>query len=74
MCTWFVDNMVLRVPILYGHVESLEESAVTLLFKAVQDIATPSKMCHYQKRFPTLVDDVAMVIRQLLDKRLQVTW
>ena len=31
-------NMVLRIPVLYGDVEYLEESAVTVLFKKLKEI------------------------------------
>ncbi|CAH1778051.1 unnamed protein product [Owenia fusiformis] len=65
------DNIVLRVPILYGTIESLSESAVTILFKQVRDTSTPCKMDDLLRRFPTHCDDVAFVIRQLAEKRMQ---
>ena len=34
----FSDNIVLRIPILYGDVEYLEESAVTVLLKSLKDV------------------------------------
>ena len=33
-----LDNIVLRIPVLYGDVEYLEESAVTVLFKNLKDV------------------------------------
>ncbi|XP_030069502.1 methionine adenosyltransferase 2 subunit beta [Microcaecilia unicolor] len=62
---------VLRVPILYGDVEKLEESAVTILFDKVQFSNKPANMDHWQQRFPTHVKDVASVCRQLAERRLQ---
>ena len=53
-------NAALRVPILYGEVERLEESAVTAIACSLLDSA-PAKMDHWAVRRPTLVDDVAML-------------
>lgn len=65
-------NGVLRVPILYGEVETLKESAVTVLFSKVKDTSCKAPMDVKQRRFPTLVDDVAYVIRKLAEKKLKV--
>ncbi|MBN3319157.1 MAT2B adenosyltransferase, partial [Atractosteus spatula] len=62
---------VLRVPVLYGAVEKTEESAVTVLFDKVQNGAASCGIDHCQQRFPTYVNDVASVCRQLADRRLQ---
>ncbi|EDV24612.1 uncharacterized protein TRIADDRAFT_25402 [Trichoplax adhaerens] len=62
---------ILRLPILYGEVEYLEESAVTVLLKAIQNGNKPGEMSDYEKRYPTYVGDVAVVIRQISDKTLQ---
>ena len=59
---------VLRVPILYGPLESLDESAVTILFKAVLDSSTPAKMSDYEQRYPTHVDNCAQVCVGLAKK------
>jgi len=64
-------NMILRVPILYGDVEYVKESAVTILYEAVKDSSKESQQDDYQRRFPTHVSDIASVIRQLLDKRIE---
>lgn len=66
------DNGVLRVPILYGEVETLKESAVTVLFSKVKDTSCQAPMDVKQRRFPTHVDDVAYVTRKLAEKRLKV--
>ncbi len=61
---------VLRVPVLYGPVESLDESAVTILFKAVQDTSKPAKMSDYEQRYPTHVANCAQVCVGLAEKHL----
>ncbi|CAH1268493.1 MAT2B [Branchiostoma lanceolatum] len=66
------DGAVLRVPILYGPIEAIDESAVTVLFGAVQNLGQTAKMSDYERRYPTHVGDVAAVCRQLAEKRLQV--
>jgi len=65
-------NVVLRVAILYGRVESPAESAVTTLLSTVLATDVVCPVDNVQRRFPTHCDDVAVVIRQLLDKRSQV--
>ncbi|XP_069850065.1 methionine adenosyltransferase 2 subunit beta isoform X3 [Dipodomys merriami] len=61
---------VLRIPVLYGEVEKLEESAVTVMFDKVQFSNKSANMDHWQQRFPTHVKDVASVCRQLAEKRM----
>ncbi|XP_030315074.1 methionine adenosyltransferase 2 subunit beta isoform X2 [Calypte anna] len=64
------DAAVLRIPVLYGEVERLEESAVTVMFDKVQFSNKSANMDHWQQRFPTNVKDVAAVCRQLAEKRM----
>ena len=59
---------VLRVPVLYGQVEDLGESAVTSIAKLLQN-QKESKVDHWATRFPTLVDDIAKVISKMLPVR-----
>jgi dTDP-4-dehydrorhamnose reductase len=62
------EHAVLRVPILYGDVESLEESAVTALAAELLR-AQPEQALAFENwavRHPTLTDDVAGVLRQML--------
>lgn len=63
---------VLRVPILYGEVEKVEESAVTVLWDRVQEGAESSTVDHCQQRFPTYTSDVARVCRNMAERGLQV--
>eukprot|EP00069_Balaena_mysticetus_P020335 bmy_12813T0 len=48
---------VLRIPVLYGEVEKLEESAVTVMFDKVQFSNKSANMDHWQQRFPTHITD-----------------
>uniref|UniRef100_A0A2K5YQ80 Methionine adenosyltransferase 2 subunit beta n=1 Tax=Mandrillus leucophaeus TaxID=9568 RepID=A0A2K5YQ80_MANLE len=61
---------VLRIPILYGEVEKLEECAVTVMFDKVQFSNKSANMDHQQQRFLTHVKEVATVCRQLAEKRM----
>ena len=55
--------MVLRVPVLYGPVEYLGESAVTTLLQTITN-----KVSDYKIRRPAHVDDIAKIVVQLLAK------
>uniref|UniRef100_A0A2K5JH67 Methionine adenosyltransferase 2 subunit beta n=1 Tax=Colobus angolensis palliatus TaxID=336983 RepID=A0A2K5JH67_COLAP len=61
---------VLRIPILYGEVEKLEECAVTVVFHKVQFSNKSANMDHWQQRFLTHVKEVATVCRQLAEKTM----
>jgi len=69
---FLLDAAILRIPVLYGEVERLEESAVTVMFDKVQFSNKSANMDHWQQRFPTNVKDVATVCRQLAEKRMLV--
>lgn len=64
---------VLRLPLLFGHIEQWQESAVTSLVPAVLASAAPgaapAPMDAWATRYPTFTGDVAHVIRQLLERR-----
>jgi dTDP-4-dehydrorhamnose reductase len=65
------DACVLRVPLLYGDVETLEESVVTDLARQIRAAAgQPLPVDDWATRYPTLVDDVAVAIRQMIERRL----
>lgn len=64
-------SCVLRLPLLYGPVTDWSESAVTSLAPAVVKSVgddTPAVMDAWATRFPTFTPDVAVVIRQLLER------
>lgn len=67
------ENVVLRIPVLYGQVESLEESAVTYLFiglKKCQDNNELFKVSNYELRNPSSADDIAHIIFNLVKKKI----
>ncbi|MBC8752015.1 dTDP-4-dehydrorhamnose reductase [Paraburkholderia sp. WC7.3g] len=63
---------VLRLPLLYGPVISWSESAVTSLVPAIVASAAPdgqaALMDAWAIRYPTFTPDVAVVIRQMLER------
>jgi len=59
------NSSVLRIPLLYGPVENLKESAVTALYSDLQQGL--NKADHGQKRYPTYTCDVAKVMGKMLD-------
>ena len=65
--------MVLRVPVLYGPVEYLGESAVTTLLQTITDKRpATTKVSDYEIRRPAHVDDIAKIVAQLLAKKMEV--
>ncbi|XP_035481559.1 methionine adenosyltransferase 2 subunit beta isoform X2 [Scophthalmus maximus] len=63
--------VVLRVPVLFGEVESVTESAVTSLWLKVQEGTESCTLDHCQQRFPTDARDVAAVCRKLAERARQ---
>lgn len=66
----YQNTAILRVPVLYGKVESLAESAVTTLFSAVLNTSQPTKLSDYEQRYPTHVHDVAEVCEKMATRQL----
>ncbi|KAL1461068.1 hypothetical protein WDU94_012999 [Cyamophila willieti] len=64
------DNIVLRVPVLYGPVESLNESAVTVLFSVLKDTNKAAQVSNFERRNPSHVNDIATVCHQLSTARI----
>ncbi|XP_034539786.1 methionine adenosyltransferase 2 subunit beta isoform X2 [Notolabrus celidotus] len=62
--------VVLRVPVLFGEVESVMESAVTALWTKVETTESCT-LDHCQQRFPTDTRDVAAVCRKLSERARQ---
>ncbi|XP_037543665.1 methionine adenosyltransferase 2 subunit beta [Nematolebias whitei] len=61
--------VILRVPVLFGEVEFVTESAVTALWLKVQEATEEScTLDHCQQRFPTDARDVASVCRKLCER------
>ena len=67
-----LDNIVLRIPVLYGDVEYLGESAVTVLLQALKDKSKEGQISDYEVRRPAHVLDIAKVTRDVLLKKLEV--
>ncbi|XP_034436890.1 methionine adenosyltransferase 2 subunit beta-like isoform X2 [Hippoglossus hippoglossus] len=63
--------VVLRVPVLFGEVESVMESAVTSLWVKVQEATESCTLDHCLQRFPTDARDVAAVCRKLSERARQ---
>ncbi|KAJ8028646.1 Methionine adenosyltransferase 2 subunit beta [Holothuria leucospilota] len=61
-------SIVLRVPLLYGPVERINESGGTYLYNYVIQSSQVKHVCNYQQRFPTHIQDVSSVLRQMADK------
>jgi S-adenosylmethionine synthetase len=65
------DACVLRVPVLYGDVETLGESVVTDLARQIQEAkGYPLTLDDWATRYPTCVDDLAVTLRQMVERRL----
>ena len=65
------DAAVLRVSILYGKVERLDESGVTAIAAQIREAQGQSLMLEdWATRCPTFVEDVAVVLRQMVARRL----
>ena len=58
---------ILRLPILYGRVERLGESAVTELASNFSATREPRAVEHWAKRYPLHVDDAAAAIGKIID-------
>ncbi len=66
------DYAVLRVPILYGEVEALDESPVTVLAKNMLNARPGERLAmeNWATRYPTHTGDVAAVLRQMVAHKL----
>jgi dTDP-4-dehydrorhamnose reductase len=58
-------SAVLRIPLLYGPIEYLKESAVTSLYEDL--LKGLSSADHAQKRYPTYACDVARIVIKMLE-------
>lgn len=65
------DAAILRVPILYGMVETLAESAVTVVAANLLALKPGTTLVveDWATRYPTHTDDVAVVLRQMVEHR-----
>jgi dTDP-4-dehydrorhamnose reductase len=63
-------SAVLRVPILYGPVEDLDESPITIIAKSLMSGPEGEVVLdHWATRYPTFSEDVAAVLKQMVQRR-----
>ncbi|CAG8455319.1 13895_t:CDS:10 [Ambispora leptoticha] len=65
------NAVILRVTVLYGDVEYPGESAVNILLETVKNTQKTVEMDHYARRYPTCVEDIARVIKDLAKKQVE---
>lgn len=59
------NHTIIRVPVLYGNVEYLAESAVTVITEQIKKHKA-AKHDHWAIRYPTHVEDIALTIKDLI--------
>lgn len=59
------DACVLRIPVLYGSVEKLEESAVTCLLSVLKSKQSKA-VSHHDRRCPAHARDVALILADMM--------
>lgn len=68
----FLGACILRIPVLYGPVENLNESAVTCLLSVLKS-KQPQNVSHYEKRSPAHVSDIAHILRDMISLLVKVS-
>ncbi|KAI9489002.1 RmlD-like substrate binding domain-containing protein [Zychaea mexicana] len=63
--------VILRVPVLYGVTEYNGESAVNILLDVIKNRSKECDMDNFGLRYPTHVEDIARVIKDMSVKRIQ---
>jgi len=56
------DSIILRVPVLYGPVQDLKESALTVLLDVLRNHKTPVSLSSYEVRCPAHTRDIAKIL------------
>lgn len=62
---------ILRVPVLYGKLESTDESSITKLLDSVKKFPQPAEVSDYEIRYPTHCGDIAYVCWQMAEYSLK---
>ena len=64
---YILGSCVLRIPVLYGNIEYLNESAVTCLLNLLKtkELSTVS---NYERRYPSHVKDISRILCDLISK------
>ena len=56
------DSIILRIPVLYGPVQDLKESALTVLLDVLRNHKTPVSLSSYEVRCPAHTGDIAKIL------------
>ncbi|KAI8374879.1 hypothetical protein BD560DRAFT_393487 [Blakeslea trispora] len=67
----YPNAVILRVPILYGQTEYNSESAINILIDVVMNSSKPANVDNVAARYPTNVEDVGRVLKDLAVAKLQ---
>jgi len=59
------DSIILRVPVLYGPVLDLKESALTVLLDVLRNRKTPVSLSSYEVRCPAHTRDIAKILGEI---------
>ena len=62
------DSVILRVPVLYGPVQELKESALTVLLDVLKNQKTPVSLSSYEVRCPAHTGDIAKILGDMAAK------
>merc|ERR1712176_1005683 len=58
------ESAVLRVPLLYGPIENVKETSVTVLLDTIRQNGS-AKLDNWQERYPTNTEDLAEVLEAM---------
>lgn len=61
-------NTILRIPVLYGEVECIDESAITVIAKSLFNNESKTFIDNWAARYPTHVEDVAEVVLKIVNR------
>ena len=56
------SSLCLRVPVLYGPVQDLKESALTVLLDVLKNSSSPATLSSYEVRCPAHTGDIAKIL------------
>ncbi|XP_055927309.1 methionine adenosyltransferase 2 subunit beta-like [Argiope bruennichi] len=62
-------SCILRIPVIYGGEENVEESAISSLINAIRSNGV-KEVSNYEIRFPSHTTDIASIIYQLVQRKL----
>jgi len=62
------SSLCLRVPVLYGPVQDLKESALTVLLDVLKNSSSPATLSSYEVRCPAHTGDIAKILVDMVKK------